>query len=112
MELMDREITSKSDDLTILYDLFKNQGKLIAIDDLKKDFYKVYQKEKDSPFDVNLVEARFWDSLTTLQYLGFLSLDNQDAKATRLDFALFPLSWKQTNEYDSLGLVQSRIKGL
>ena len=57
------------------------------MDDLKKQFYSVFLKE-DKNANQLLIEARFWDSITTLQYLGFLSLDDNNEKAVKLDFAL------------------------
>lgn len=80
-------LSSKSEDISILYDLFKSVGKTIQVDDLKKQFYSVFLKE-DKNANQLLIEARFWESITTLQYLGFLSLDDNNEKAVKLDFAL------------------------
>ena len=80
-------LSSKSEDISILYDLFKSVGKTIQVDDLKKQFYSVFLKDDKSVSQL-LIEARFWDSITTLQYLGFLSLDDNNEKAVKLDFAL------------------------
>ena len=80
-------LSSKSEDISILYDLFKSVGKTIQVDDLKKQFYSVFLKDDKSASQL-LIEARFWDSITTLQYLGFLSLDDNNEKAVKLDFAL------------------------
>lgn len=80
-------LSSKSEDISILYDLFKSVGKTIQVDDLKKQFYSMFLKD-DKSVNQLLIEARFWDSITTLQYLGFLSLDNNNEKAVKLDFAL------------------------
>ena len=76
-------LSSKSEDISILYDLFKSVGKTIQVDDLKKQFYSVFLKE-DKNANQLLIEARFWDSITTLQYLGFLSLDDNNEKAVKL----------------------------
>ena len=43
--------------------------------------------EKSSETE-EVVDARFWDALTTFQYLGFLSIDEKNDKVTKLDFAL------------------------
>ena len=80
-------LSSKSEDISILYDLFKSVGKTIQVDDLKKQFYSVFLKDGKKANQL-LIEARFWDSITTLQYLGFLSLDDNNEKAVKLDFAL------------------------
>ena len=78
-----RTITAKSEDITILYDIFKNMGKMIQVDDLKNEFYSIFNSG-----DKQEIEARFWDSLTTLQYIGFLMLSDNDERVTKLDFAL------------------------
>ena len=85
--LRNRVLSSKNEDISILYDLFKSVGKTIQVDDLKKQFYSVFLKD-DKNANQLLFEARFWDSITTLQYLGFLSLDDNNEKAVKLDFAL------------------------
>lgn len=85
--LMNSVLSSKNEDISILYDLFKSVGKTIQVDDLKKQFYSVFLKD-DKKANQLLIEARFWDSITTLQYLGFLSLDDNNEKAVKLDFAL------------------------
>ena len=78
-----RTISAKSEDVTILYDIFKNMGKVIQVDDLKNEFYSVFKSGNSQE-----IEARFWDSLTTLQYIGFLMLSDNDERVTKLDFAL------------------------
>ena len=85
--LRNRVLSSKNEDISILYDLFKSVGKTIQVDDLKKQFYSVFLKD-DKNANQLLIEARVWDSITTLQYLGFLSLDDNNEKAVKLDFAL------------------------
>ena len=95
-----RTITAKSEDITILYDIFKNMGKMIQVDDLKNEFYSIFNSG-----DKQEIEARFWDSLTTLQYIGFLMLSDNDERVTKLDFALstvcnmtLQISWTRTIE--------------
>lgn len=83
ISVINRSITAKNEDVTILYDIFKNMGKVILVKDLKNDFYAIFNSGNRKE-----VEARFWDSLTTLQYMGFLTLSDNDEKVTRLDFAL------------------------
>ena len=96
-----RTITAKSEDITILYDIFKNMGKMIQVDDLKNEFYSIFNSG-----DKQEIEARFWDSLTPLQYIGFLMLSDNDERVTKLDFALstvctnmtLQISWTRTIE--------------
>lgn len=83
ISVINRSITAKNEDVTILYDIFKNMGKVILVNDLKNDFYAIFNSGNRKE-----VEARFWDSLTTLQYMGFLTLSDNDEKVTKLDFAL------------------------
>ena len=88
-------VSSANEDACILYGLFKEMGKLMKVDELKKQFYFVFLKD-DADADKTLIEARFWDSITTLQYLGFLSLDDTNVKVTKMDFALCPVSNKHS----------------
>lgn len=93
-----RTITAKSEDITILYDIFKNMGKMIQVDDLKNEFYSIFNSG-----DKQEIEARFWDSLTTLQYIGFLMLSDNDERVTKLDFALSTVC----NKHDTPDLLDS-----
>ena len=58
-------------------------GKVIEVGEIRKSFYSYFKK-----MDKEVIEARFWDSLTTLQYLGFLELSKTEDKIVKLDFAL------------------------
>ena len=87
--------SSANDDVCILYGLFKDMGKMMKVDELKKQFYSVFLKD-DAATNKTLIEARFWDSITTLQYLGFLSLDDTNEKVTKMDFALSSVFNKQS----------------
>ena len=87
--------SSANDDVCILYGLFKDMGKMMKVDELKKQFYSVFLKD-DAATNKTLIEARFWDSITTLQYLGFLSLDDTNEKVTKMDFALSSVFSKQS----------------
>lgn len=81
-----QSISSANDDLTILYNQFKDWTKITLMEDAKKSFFAVFLKDKT--IDQRLVEARFWTSLLSLQYLGFLSIDESETKIVKLDFAL------------------------
>lgn len=87
--------SSANDDVCILYGVFKDMGKMMKVDELKKQFYSVFLKD-DAAANKTLIEARFWDSITTLQYLGFLSLDDTNEKVTKMDFALSSVFNKQS----------------
>ena len=93
---MSRSVASSAnDDVCILYGVFKDMGKMMKVDELKKQFYSVFLKD-DAAANKTLIEARFWDSITTLQYLGFLSLDDTNEKVTKMDFALSSVFSKQS----------------
>lgn len=59
-------------------------GKVIEVNELRKQFYAFFGKEGRE-----VTEARFWDSLTTLQYLGFLELNANEDRVMKLDFAIY-----------------------
>lgn len=75
----------KRDDATILYDVFKTVGKTTTVAELKEGFCVAFDQSSESE---EVINARFWDSLTTFQYIGFLSIDEKNDKITKLDFAL------------------------
>lgn len=60
-------------------------GKTTTVAELKEGFCVAFEKSSEIE---EVVDARFWDALTTFQYLGFLSIDEKNDKVTKLDFAL------------------------
>ena len=60
-------------------------GKTTTVAELKEGFCVAFEKSSETE---EVVDARFWDALTTFQYLGFLSIDEKNDKVTKLDFAL------------------------
>ena len=52
------------------------------MNELRKQFYAYFKHEKKE-----ILEARFWDCLTTFQYLGFLEISANEEKIIKLDFA-------------------------
>lgn len=56
---------------------------MIEVNELRKQFFSYFGKEGRE-----VTEARFWDSLTTLQYLGFLELNANEDRVMKLDFAI------------------------
>lgn len=82
-----RPIQSSQDDLGILYGLFKDWPKSVSVDDAKKAFFGVFLKENKKA-DQEVVEARFWCSVRSLEFMGMVALDENETKLTKLDFAL------------------------
>lgn len=82
-----RPIQSSQDDWGILYGLFKDWPKNVSVEDAKKAFFGVFLKE-DKNADREVVEARFWCSVRSLEFLGMVALDENETKLTKLDFAL------------------------
>ena len=82
-----RPIQSSQDDLGILYGLFKDWPKSVLVEDAKKAFFGVFLKE-DKKADREVVEARFWCSVRSLEFIGMVALDENETKLTKLDFAL------------------------
>ena len=78
-----RDLQASNDDITLLYHCVIAAGKVTEVNSLRKEFYAHFEEEE------SVTDARFWDSLTTLQYLGFLELNKNEEKVIRLDFALY-----------------------
>ena len=96
--LLFSEIQTTNDDITILYNCFIAAGKVTEVSSLRKQFYAYFEG------DENVTEARFWDSLTTLQYLGFLELSKNEDKVIRLDFALWCVCLIDSNRKNRIKL--------
>ena len=57
------------------------------MDDAKKAFFGVFLKENKKA-DQEVVEARFWCSVRSLEFMGMVALDENETKLTKLDYAL------------------------
>lgn len=90
-----REPSFKRDDATILYDVFKMTGKTTTVAELKEGFSAAFDQSSETE---EVINARFWDCLTTFQYVGFLSIDEKNDKITKLDFALSSVCNKHSTQ--------------
>lgn len=82
-----RPIQTSQDDLMILYGLFKDWPKSVKVEDAMRAFFGVFLKENKS-VNREVVEARFWCSVRSLEFVGMIALDENETKLTKLDFAL------------------------